>query len=82
MAIAHLFKSHDKDLGGGFTVRRILPAAARQSVGPFLFFDHMGPVEAQPGSRHDVAVRNTREPRGPAGHARQRLGNRHLWRSQ
>ena len=28
MAIAHLFKSHDKDLGGGFTVRRILPAAA------------------------------------------------------
>jgi redox-sensitive bicupin YhaK (pirin superfamily) len=54
MPIAHLFKSHDKDLGGGFTVRRILPAAARQSVGPFLFFDHMGPVEAQPGVRHDV----------------------------
>ena len=54
MAIAHLFKSHDKDLGGGFTVRRILPAAARQSVGPFLFFDHMGPVEAAPGTRHDV----------------------------
>lgn len=54
MAIAHLFKSHDKDLGGGFTVRRILPAAAKQSVGPFLFFDHMGPVEAEPGTRHDV----------------------------
>ncbi len=54
MTIAHLFKSHDKDLGGGFTVRRILPAAARQSVGPFLFFDHMGPVEAEPGARHDV----------------------------
>ena len=54
MAIAHLLKSHDKDLGGGFKVRRILPAAARQSVGPFLFFDHMGPVEAQAGTRHDV----------------------------
>jgi redox-sensitive bicupin YhaK (pirin superfamily) len=54
MAIAHLFKPHDKDLGGGFTVRRILPAAARQSVGPFLFFDHMGPVEAEPGAKHDV----------------------------
>ena len=54
MPIAHLLKSHDKDLGGGFTVRRILPAAARQSIGPFLFFDHMGPVEAQPGTRHDV----------------------------
>jgi redox-sensitive bicupin YhaK (pirin superfamily) len=54
MPIAYLFKPHDKDLGGGFTVRRILPAAARQSVGPFLFFDHMGPVEAEPGARHDV----------------------------
>ncbi len=54
MPIAQLFKPHDKDLGGGFTVRRILPAAARQSVGPFLFFDHMGPVQGQPGERHDV----------------------------
>jgi redox-sensitive bicupin YhaK (pirin superfamily) len=54
MAIAHLFKPHDKDLGGGFRVRRVLPAAAKQSVGPFLFFDHMGPVDAEPGSKHDV----------------------------
>jgi redox-sensitive bicupin YhaK (pirin superfamily) len=54
MAIAYLFKPHDKDLGGGFRVRRVLPAAAKQSVGPFLFFDHMGPVEAEPGARHDV----------------------------
>ncbi|MFL6675302.1 MAG: pirin family protein [Massilia sp.] len=54
MAIAYLFKPHDKDLGGGFTVRRVLPAAARQAVGPFLFFDHMGPVEAEPGAKHDV----------------------------
>ncbi|MDP2005723.1 MAG: pirin family protein [Rubrivivax sp.] len=43
-----------KDLGGGFTVRRLLPAAARQAVGPFLFFDHFGPVEAGPGDEHDV----------------------------
>lgn len=54
MAIAYLFKPHDKDLGGGFKVRRILPAAARQAVGPFLFFDHMGPIDAEPGSSHDV----------------------------
>jgi redox-sensitive bicupin YhaK (pirin superfamily) len=54
MAIAHLFKPHDKDLGGGFKVRRILPAAAKQSVGPFIFFDHMGPIEAEPDARHDV----------------------------
>lgn len=54
MPISTILSAHDKDLGGGFTVRRILPAATRQSVGPFLFFDHMGPVESHPGARHDV----------------------------
>jgi redox-sensitive bicupin YhaK (pirin superfamily) len=43
-----------KDLGGGFTVRRLLPAAARQAVGPFLFFDHFGPLAQAAGSAHDV----------------------------
>jgi len=43
-----------KDLGGGFTVRRLLPSAARQAVGPFLFFDHFGPITAQPADNHDV----------------------------
>ncbi len=45
---------HAKDLGGGFTVRRSLPSAVRQAVGPFLFFDHFGPVVAQPADNHDV----------------------------
>jgi len=45
---------HAKDLGGGFTVRRVLPAMARQSVGPFLFFDHFGPVTVHPQDEHDV----------------------------
>ena len=49
-----LLAAHAKDLGGGFTVRRFLPAAARQAVGPFLFFDHFGPVEAGPDDNHDV----------------------------
>jgi redox-sensitive bicupin YhaK (pirin superfamily) len=49
-----LIAPHAKDLGGGFTVRRFLPAAARQAVGPFLFFDHFGPVEAGPEDNHDV----------------------------
>ena len=44
----------EKDLGGGFTVRRLLPSAARQAVGPFVFFDHFGPITAQPGDNHDV----------------------------
>jgi redox-sensitive bicupin YhaK (pirin superfamily) len=30
---------------GGFEVRRALPAAERQMVGPFIFFDQMGPAE-------------------------------------
>ena len=38
-------KPHDKDLGGGFLVRRLLPAATKRSVGPFVFFDHMGPKQ-------------------------------------
>jgi redox-sensitive bicupin YhaK (pirin superfamily) len=46
--------AHSKDLGGGFAVRRYLPAAARQAVGPFLFFDHFGPVQAGPNDNHDV----------------------------
>jgi len=49
-----LLKPHGKDLGGGFVVRRTLPAAARQAVGPFLFFDHFGPITAQPSDNHDV----------------------------
>lgn len=47
-------RGHDKDLGGGFMVRRLLPAAQQQSVGPFLFFDHFGPVTVEPGQSHDV----------------------------
>jgi redox-sensitive bicupin YhaK (pirin superfamily) len=45
---------HTKDLGGGFTVRRLLPSAQRQAVGPFLFFDHFGPITARPEDNHDV----------------------------
>lgn len=54
MTIAMLLTGHDKDLGGGFVVRRLLPSAQRQSVGPFLFFDHFGPALQQPGDNHDV----------------------------
>ena len=43
-----------KDLGGGFMVRRLLPDAKRRAVGPFVFFDHFGPVTVIPGAGHDV----------------------------
>jgi redox-sensitive bicupin YhaK (pirin superfamily) len=42
-----------RDLGG-FAVRRVLPAAGRQMVGPFIFFDHMGPTQFEPGHGIDV----------------------------
>ena len=50
----NLLQPHQKDLGGGFVVRRLLPAAQRQAVGPFVFFDHFGPITAQPSDNHDV----------------------------
>ncbi|HXX02716.1 MAG TPA: pirin family protein [Xanthobacteraceae bacterium] len=34
-----------RDLGDGFSVHRALPHARRQMVGPFIFFDQMGPVQ-------------------------------------
>ena len=43
-----------KDLGGGFMVRRLLPSPSRRAVGPFVFFDHFGPVDVAPGAHHDV----------------------------
>jgi redox-sensitive bicupin YhaK (pirin superfamily) len=45
-------KSHD--LGGGMIVRRLLPSVERQSVGPFVFFDHFGPLTVTPASQFDV----------------------------
>ncbi|KIG13033.1 Pirin-related protein [Enhygromyxa salina] len=38
----------------GFSVRRILPAAAQRALGPFVFFDHMGPAQLPPGRGLDV----------------------------
>ncbi len=53
MSIEHL-TGREKDLGDGFMVRRLLPALRRRSIGPFVFFDHFGPVTEQPGDNHDV----------------------------
>jgi redox-sensitive bicupin YhaK (pirin superfamily) len=54
MTTALALAGHEKDLGGGFVVRRLLPAARCRSVGPFVFFDHFGPVTEQAGVDHDV----------------------------
>ncbi|MGZ3238713.1 MAG: pirin family protein [Burkholderiaceae bacterium] len=54
MSITALLTGHEKDLGGGFMVRRVLPSSTKQAVGPFLFFDHFGPMDVQPNANHDV----------------------------
>lgn len=45
-----------RDLGG-FEVGRVLPHHGGRMVGPFIFFDHMGPAEFQPGFPRNVDVR-------------------------
>jgi redox-sensitive bicupin YhaK (pirin superfamily) len=45
-----------KDLGG-FEVGRVLPYAKRRMIGPFVFFDHMGPIDFAPGIPRSVDVR-------------------------
>ncbi len=54
MPAEQLLKPRARDLGGGFMVRRLLPAFPRQGVGPFVFFDHFGPITTLPGDDHDV----------------------------
>ena len=43
-----LITPRSRDIGDGFMVRRALPAAERRMVGPFVFFDQMGPVAFHP----------------------------------
>jgi redox-sensitive bicupin YhaK (pirin superfamily) len=47
-------KGQQKDLGGGFMVDRLLPSAARRTLGPFVFADHFGPTDITPGMNIDV----------------------------
>jgi redox-sensitive bicupin YhaK (pirin superfamily) len=48
-----VLRGRPRDLGG-LTVRRALPAAQIRHVGPFVFWDHMGPVQFAPGQGIDV----------------------------
>ena len=48
--------SRRRDLGG-FEVGRVLPFHAHRRVGPFVFFDHMGPIDFAPGIPRSVDVR-------------------------
>ncbi|AOJ76097.1 pirin family protein [Burkholderia ubonensis] len=52
-SIQALLKPHVRDIGN-LQVRRTLPALAARLVGPFIFFDHMGPATLPPGTGLDV----------------------------
>jgi redox-sensitive bicupin YhaK (pirin superfamily) len=52
-AIAHIVVPRSVDLGG-FAVHRALPSARSRMVGPFIFFDHIGPAVFKPGIGIDV----------------------------
>jgi redox-sensitive bicupin YhaK (pirin superfamily) len=52
-AIEIIIPGRGKDLGG-FEVRRVLPFARHRMVGPFIFFDQIGPARFAPGDAVDV----------------------------
>jgi redox-sensitive bicupin YhaK (pirin superfamily) len=52
-ALERIIVPRPRDIGG-FEVRRLLPSAEQQSVGPFVFFDQMGPAALAPGAGIDV----------------------------
>jgi redox-sensitive bicupin YhaK (pirin superfamily) len=52
--IERIIEARRRDLGGGFVVGRVLPAPFHRTVGPFIFFDHMGPATYAPGAGFDV----------------------------
>jgi len=56
MTIELVIDQHRKNLGG-FEVGRVLPAQQRRMVGPFVFFDHIGPADFPPGIPRSMDVR-------------------------
>jgi len=55
--IEMVIEQRRRSLGGGLEVGRVLPFAKRRMVGPFIFFDHMGPVTLPAGIDRTVDVR-------------------------
>jgi redox-sensitive bicupin YhaK (pirin superfamily) len=53
MTIKHIITPREKDLGE-FSVRRVLPYAKQRMVGPWIFFDHMGPADFAAGTGVNV----------------------------
>ena len=52
-----IIEQRRRGLGGGLEVGRVLPFAKQRMVGPFVFFDHMGPLDLPAGIDRSVDVR-------------------------
>lgn len=50
---AHM-RGHERDLGDGFIIRRVLPSSRQRAIGPFVFMDHMGPLTLTADKAMDV----------------------------
>ncbi|EIZ79340.1 pirin domain-containing protein [Novosphingobium sp. Rr 2-17] len=55
--IEMVIEQRRRSLGGGLDVGRVLPFAKRRMVGPFVFFDHMGPLDVAAGAPRELDVR-------------------------
>lgn len=55
--IEQTIEQRRRSLGGGLEVDRVLPHAGRRMVGPFIFFDHLGPLDLPKGVDRHVDVR-------------------------
>ena len=55
--IEMVIEQRRRNLGGGLEVGRVLPFAKQRMVGPFIFFDHMGPLDLAPGIDRSLDVR-------------------------
>jgi redox-sensitive bicupin YhaK (pirin superfamily) len=55
--IEMVIEQRRRDLGGGMAVGRVLPFAKRRMVGPYIFFDHIGPLDLPAGVDRSLDVR-------------------------
>jgi len=55
--IEMIIEQRRRSLGGGIEVGRVLPFVQRRMVGPFIFFDHMGPLDLAAGADRSIDVR-------------------------
>lgn len=55
--IEMVIEQRKRSIGSSFEVGRVLPFAKRRMVGPFIFFDHIGPMDLAPGLDRSADVR-------------------------